>query len=178
MTGEGDHFTRCKEEGFELGLGNAPDLVFHRNGEPIDQNHIRRVFKRLLAKAGLREIRIHDMRHTYASLLLSEGISPVYVKEQLGHSSIQMTVDIYGTWIPNSNRTAVNRLDASREAKTEQAATQVGATQTTPQNAHPLAPQAHPTEMKKPQPVRIAALPGKWCRRGDSNPYVATHTRP
>lgn len=64
-----------------------------------------------LEKAGLREIRIHDMRHTYASLILSEGISPVYVKEQLDHSSIQITVDLYGTWIPNSIRTAINRLD-------------------------------------------------------------------
>jgi integrase len=75
------HFTKCKEEGLELGLGSAPELVFHRNGKPIEQNHIRRVFKRILDKAGLRQIRIHDMRHTYASLLLSEGISPVYVKE-------------------------------------------------------------------------------------------------
>jgi len=56
-------------------------------------------------------MRFHDIRHTSASLLLSNGESPVYVKEQLGHSSIQMTVDIYGHLIPNSNRNAVNSLD-------------------------------------------------------------------
>jgi len=56
-------------------------------------------------------MRFHDIRHTFASLLLSNGESPVYVKEQLGHSSIQMTVDIYGHLIPNSNRNAVNSLD-------------------------------------------------------------------
>jgi hypothetical protein len=100
------------------------------------------------------------------------------VKEQLGHSSIQMTVDIYGTWIPNSNRTAVNRLDVSPATEREQEVIQAKAPQTTPQNPHPFAPQAHPPEMKKPQPVRIAALPKGWCRRGDSNPYVGTHTRP
>jgi len=65
----------------------------------------------ILRKAGLREIRVHDVRHTYASLLLSDGASLVYVKEQMGHSSIQMTVDIYGHLIPSSNRAAVNRLD-------------------------------------------------------------------
>jgi integrase len=43
--------------------------------------------------------------------LLSNGESPVYVKEQLGHSSINMTVDIYGHLMPSSNRQAVNQLD-------------------------------------------------------------------
>jgi len=51
------------------------------------------------------------MRHTYASLLLSNGESSAYVKEQLGHSSIKMTVDIYGSLMPSSNRQAVNKLD-------------------------------------------------------------------
>lgn len=77
----------------------------------MEQNYIRRIFKRILAKAGLREIRLHDTRHTFASLLLSNGESPVYVKEQMGHHSIQMTVDIYGHLIPSSNRAAINKLD-------------------------------------------------------------------
>lgn len=80
-------------------------------GSPMEQNYIRRVFKRGLKKAGLREIRIHDMRHTYASLLLSQGVSPVYVKEQMGHHPISIAVDIYGRWITSGDRTAVNRLD-------------------------------------------------------------------
>ena len=79
----------------------------------MEQNYIREVFKRILRKAGIREMRLHDIRHTFASLLLSNGESPVYVKEQLGHSSIQMTVDIYGHLIPGSNRGAVNKLDGS-----------------------------------------------------------------
>jgi len=56
-------------------------------------------------------MRFHDVRHTYASQLLSNGESPVYVKEQLGHSSIMMTVDIYGHLMPSSNGEAVNKLD-------------------------------------------------------------------
>lgn len=104
--------TQRKREAFQKGLGEVHELVFHRgSGAPIEQNYIRRVFKRILRKAELREIRLHDLRHTFASLLLRQGESPVYVKEQLGHSSIQITVDIYGHLIPGANRGAVNKLD-------------------------------------------------------------------
>ena len=54
---------------------------------------------------------MHDLRHTFASLLLQQGESVVYVKEQLGHGSIQITVDTYGHLIPGANRAAVDRLD-------------------------------------------------------------------
>lgn len=94
------------------------EIIFHRKSKPMEQNHIRRVFKRVLNKAVIRDMRLHDVRHTFASLLLSQGESPVYVKEQLGHSSIQMTVDIYGHLIPSSNRGAVNRLDTPQQSAT------------------------------------------------------------
>lgn len=87
----------------------------------------------MLIKAGLREIRLHDIRQTFASQLLSDGASPVYVKEQLGHTSIQMTVDIYGHLIPSSNREMVNRLDSQPSA-------------TPPQ----------PAKIEKAQPIEIA----------------------
>jgi integrase len=104
--------TQRKREALQKGLGEIHELVFHRgSGAAIEQNYIRRVFKRILKKAELREIRPHDLRHTFASLLLTQGESPVYVKEQLGHSSIQITVDIYGHLIPGANKAAVNKLD-------------------------------------------------------------------
>ena len=56
-------------------------------------------------------MRFHDLRHSFASLLLQQGESPVYVKEQLGHSSTQITVDCYGYLIPGGNKQAVDRLD-------------------------------------------------------------------
>ncbi len=91
------------------------NLVFpHKSGSYLSQNTVRNNFKRLLKLAGLRDMRPHDCRHTFASLLLSNGESIVFVKEQLGHSSIQMTVDIYGHLIPSSNRDAVNRLDTGK----------------------------------------------------------------
>jgi integrase len=69
------------------------------------------VFEGLLEAAKLRRIRFHDLRHTFASLLLQQGESPQYVKEQMGHHSIQVTVDIYGHLILGSNKQAVDRLD-------------------------------------------------------------------
>lgn len=105
-----------KEEALRYGSGEIVEIIFHNGGKHMEQNHIRKVFKRLLKNAGLREIRLHDIRHTTASLLLSDGASPVYVKEQLGHTSIQMTVDIYGHLIPSSNRGAINRLDTHQSA--------------------------------------------------------------
>lgn len=111
-----DLYLQRKKEALASGSGEVTEVIFHRHGEPMPQNSIRHVFKRVLRKAGLRDIRFHDIRHTYASLLLTAGVSPVYVKEQLGHSSIQMTVDIYGHLIPSSNRDQVNLLDSQPAA--------------------------------------------------------------
>ena len=80
-------------------------------GKRIDIRNVKNyAFHKCLTKAGLRRIRFHDLRHTYATLLLMQGESPAYVRDQLGHSSIKITVDIYGHWIPGANRQAVNRL--------------------------------------------------------------------
>src|SRR5271166_4599636 len=56
-------------------------------------------------------IRLHDLRHTLRSLLIQAGASIVYVKEQMGHSSIQVPVDTYGHLIPGANISSVDRLD-------------------------------------------------------------------
>src|SRR5882724_8046449 len=53
----------------------------------------------------------HRLRHTFASLLLQQGESPAYVQRQLGHASIQLTVDTYGRWLPMGNKAAVDRLN-------------------------------------------------------------------
>jgi hypothetical protein len=85
------------------------------------------VFLPVLAKAGIRKIRLHDLRHSFGSLLLQTGASIVYVKEQMGHSSIQVTVDTYGHLIPGANVCFVDRLDAvlaeRAEASPQQSAT-------------------------------------------------------
>ena len=84
----------------------------NRGGGPTDGDDFRkRVFYRLIEKADVPRFRFHDIRHTFASLLLQQGESLHYVKEQMGHASIQTTVDVYGHLVPGSNRNAVNRLD-------------------------------------------------------------------
>ena len=65
----------------------------------------------LLRRSGLRYRKPHTLRHTFASLLLQQGESVTYVRDQLGHSSIKMTVDVYGHLVPGANRQAVDRLD-------------------------------------------------------------------
>lgn len=116
-------YTVRKKEALQSGRAII-ETIFHTKGEPTSQNTVRNIWKRLLTKAGLRDMRLHNTRHTFSSLLLSKGESPVYVKEQLGHSSIQMTVDIYGHLIPNSNRDAVNSLDEQAPIRTLSAPTE------------------------------------------------------
>ena len=77
----------------------------------LDEANVRHLFRRVLVKAGMRLIRFHDLRHTFASLLIQQGESLAYVKEQMGHKSIQITVDTYGHLVPGGNRAAVDRLD-------------------------------------------------------------------
>ena len=95
------------------GKADPPWVFLTPAGHPVDGDNLRRrVFYRLLEQAGLRKIRLHDLRHTYASLLIQQGESLAYVQQQLGHSSVQVTVDVYGHLIPGANRAAVDRLDA------------------------------------------------------------------
>jgi integrase len=82
-----------------------------RGGTQLNPGNLRKLFHRILADAKLRRVRFHDLRHSFASLLLQNGESPTYVKEQMGHSSINVTVDIYGHLVPGGNRQAVDKLD-------------------------------------------------------------------
>ena len=79
---------------------------------------MRRVFVRLLKRAKLAlHFSPHSLRHTFASLLLQQGESAVYVQRQLGHASIKLTVDTYGKWLPMGNKAAVDRLDEPSGSK-------------------------------------------------------------
>jgi len=109
-------------EAFLKGRNEISDeLVFRSpDGKILDPDNLyHRVFLPVLAKAGIRKIRLHDLRHTFGSLLLQNGASIVYVKEQMGHSSIQVTVDIYGHLIPGANVSFVDRLDEIPEGEPE-----------------------------------------------------------
>jgi len=105
--------TERKREAMARGWGEVPERVFvNEAGKVIDEWNLRgRIFYKALAKAGMRRIRIHDLRHTFASMLIQNGESLAYVRDQLGHGSIQITVDIYGHLVPGANRQAVAKLD-------------------------------------------------------------------
>jgi integrase len=113
----------------------SEELVFRSpEGTIVDPDNLyHRFFLPVLAKAGIRKIRLHDLRHTFGSLLIQSGAPIVYVKEQMGHSSIQVTVDIYGHLIPGANVSFIDKLD---EMPVEEA-------ETTP---HQSAPGAHQGE--------------------------------
>jgi len=95
------------------GWGEIPEWVFIS----ADKTHLdgsswrRRIFNKALERSGLRMVNIHSLRHGYASLLIQAGESLAYIRDQLGHHSIKVTVDIYGHLAPEGNKAAVDRLD-------------------------------------------------------------------
>jgi integrase len=98
-----------------LGLPNPHNLVFHGvDGEPSNENTIsQHTFKPLIVKAKLpNEIRMYDLRHTHATLLLLGGVHPKVVQERLGHSSIKITLDTYSHVLPNMQAEAADKLES------------------------------------------------------------------
>lgn len=72
------------------------DLVIcTADGKPINPRNLARTFKNLIQKAGVKEITLHGMRHTNATLLMKQGINPKIVSERLGHANVGITLDIY-----------------------------------------------------------------------------------
>ncbi len=105
-----------------------PNLVFpNTQGGYIDKNNWRRrVFKKALEKAKSRKVRIHDLRHTYATLRIAKGDNIADVSNQLGHHSVKLTLDVYHHWMPGDKKSEVDALD----------------------NLHSDAPHTHPTIKK------------------------------
>ena len=89
------------------------DLVFpNEAGNPLDaMNMMHRQFRPALRRAKLREIRFHDLRHTYASLLIDQGEHPKYIQGQMGHASINITMDVYGHLMKDVNSEAPLKLE-------------------------------------------------------------------
>jgi integrase len=85
------------------GLYENHNLIFATGvGTTVNpENLVKRSFKPLLKKAGLPEIRFHDLRHTCATLLLGRGVHPKLVQELLGHATIAMTLDTYSHYLPS-----------------------------------------------------------------------------
>ena len=88
-------------------------LVFPNSfGKPMDHNNIyHRDFKRVRERASLPPtLRFHDLRHTFATLMLSNGANLNVVQETLGHSQASMTLNVYGHVLPNHQKEAIHKL--------------------------------------------------------------------
>jgi integrase len=105
-------------------------------------NMIRDRFLPNLEAAGIRAVRFHDLRHTFGAMLIAAGAPLNYVKEQMGHASIQVTVDTYGHLIPGVGERYVDRLDSATSPQ---------------QSATPAQPVAQPDE---PESLQVIALIG------------------
>jgi len=122
-----------------------------------DERNLEKMWHRTLKVSGIRKIRLHDLRHTFASQLIEQGVHPKYIQEQLGHASITMTMDTYGHLFPNRNRGLVDGLD-SRELD------DVNATPAQPTEATPHTPSLTPRNMARPtglEPVTPRSV--VWC---------------
>jgi integrase len=96
-----------------------PEWMFPSlEGTALEERNVRTAFARVLAKAELRQIRIHDLRHTYATLLLHAGAPITYVSQQLGHHDASITLRVYVHWLPDVSRREADRLDTLQPSAT------------------------------------------------------------
>lgn len=93
------------------------DLAFSALGKPLRPNTVSRAWSLLATKAGVKVIRLHDARHTHASLMLKQGIHPKIVQERLGHSTISITLDTYSHVAPGLQEAAAKRFDDALQVR-------------------------------------------------------------
>jgi len=110
----GDHRRKQLEDRMRRGrLYRNHDLVFaNGDGDPVTLDRLRRQFQAVLKAADLPEsIRVYDLRHTCATLLLVAGENPKVVSERLGHSSVKITLDTYSHVLPTMQQGAAEKLE-------------------------------------------------------------------
>ncbi|WP_074318765.1 site-specific integrase [Micromonospora cremea] len=106
------HHERQAAERFDADNWADPGLVFSV-GTPIHPRNDYRSFRDIIRQAGLRQVRLHDLRHTAASVLLAQGVPARVVMEILGHSQMSVTLNIYAHVAPEIEREAAARLEGA-----------------------------------------------------------------
>ena len=109
-----EHRSGQEVQGMLIGRKVADDdFVFtHADGAPLNPNTVTHEFGKLARKAGFPGLRLHDLRHIHATMLLKAGTHPRVVQERLGHSSITTTLDTYSHTVPGLQKAAAERLDS------------------------------------------------------------------
>jgi len=114
------HRTKQLEAQLRAEIWYEYDLIFCTSrGTPFIATYKQGVFKALLKKANLPDIRFHDLRHSAATLLLSMGTHPKVVQELLGHSQISMTMDIFSHVMPTMQKEAMTKLNETLQQKSQ-----------------------------------------------------------
>lgn len=96
----------------KYGIGSDQLIFSDNNGYPLAENTITRKFKHYTTLADIKQIRIHDLRHSHASLLISQGESIVMVAKRLGHSNIEQTLNTYSHLMPNEELKLISKLNS------------------------------------------------------------------
>ena len=98
------------------------DLVFGKvDGTPMDPGTLTHNFARIARRAGFPGTRFHDLRHTFAGLMLLADIHPKIVSEALGHSNVAFTLDVYSHLVSGLQEAAGKRLDEVLEPELNEA---------------------------------------------------------
>ena len=80
------------------------------SGKPLDPEKVTHNFTSIVRTAGLKGVRLHDLRHTHASLMLQAGVHPKIVSERLGHAGVAITMDTYSHVLPGLQEGAAERF--------------------------------------------------------------------
>jgi len=131
---------RLAEERLLLGPAyDDHDLAFPRpDGAPTHPERFTRTFDRLVAEAGLPRIRLHDLRHTHATLLLKAGVPVKVVSERLGHASAAFTLNVYQSVLPGMQAEAAATFSRLVSADPVEDPVEAGGPPTTPDQASGL----------------------------------------
>ena len=113
-----NHREKQERDAETLGIPLTGDtLVFsHPDGSPRVPSTLTLAFRRLTKRVGLEGVRLHDLRHTMASLYLQQGVSAKTVAERLGHASVVITLDLYSHCLPGVQEAAAAPFDAAMES--------------------------------------------------------------
>jgi integrase len=113
-----DALNRRQKRMLKEGLAAIPWVFPNASGGPWRRTHFHsQEYKPVLKRANLPDIRFHDLRHTSATLLLSQGVHPKVVQERLGHSQISVTLDTYSHVLPTMQVEAAGKLDSLLQPK-------------------------------------------------------------
>ena len=102
---------REERESFGMEWSESDYVFSHANGKPFYPNTVSKKFSELVKKAGIPRVRLHDLRHTHATLMLKEGVHPKVVSERLGHASVVITLDTYSHVLPGLQEEAALKFE-------------------------------------------------------------------